>query len=176
METMSIVALALRVSAFTVVILVNLLPVVPASSHATEYDVCARGIGDLFTRTAHVQVSIAGPELGQDANAVLAPLVNRLVWGGQAEKVFVENYNETLCFSSLGEVHQITLTITLAELDEIKNEVTRGERGETPTVAALSQRATVSTDLASTSSEGKHPYFTLRLYYATNRRTRVSLI
>ena len=139
------------------------------STYAAEYDVCARGTGEKFTHTAHVQASIEGPELGQDANAALAPLVNRLVWQGRAEKVFIEAYDETLCSASLGNRQEIILSITQPEADQIKAELGRGPAVESGTMALLGERATVGADLASTSSEGKHPYFTLRIYYATNR-------
>lgn len=137
---------------------------------AIDYELCVRGVGDTFTRTAHVQVSIEGAELGQDANVILAPLIKRLVWQGHAEKVFVDIYDAALCSASLGERQEIALSITQAEVDQLKVDLVRGSAEDSQIAVLLSQRAMVSSDFSSTNPDGKYPYFTLRIYYATNRR------
>jgi len=141
-----------------------------ASGLAAEYDLCARGLGDLFTRTAHVQVSIAGPDLGPDAHAVLAPVINRLVWQGRAKQVFIEPYEATLCSASLEQRQTITFSITQTEVDQIKAELSRGPAPESGTTARLSEGAKVTIHGAPPAPDGQAPYFTLRVYYATNRK------
>ena len=151
---------------FAIVLLVWMVP----SALAGEYDVCARGLGDLFSRTAHVHLSSEGPELGQNASQVLAQLINRHVWQGQAREVFLETYDETLCSAAMGNRYVIAISVTQAELDQIESERDRGmPTNQSPTVAILNQRASVSSQSADISLASAPGYYTLRVYYATNR-------
>lgn len=140
-------------------ILITSLLWIPSTAVATEFDQCARGIGDKFTQTAHVHLSIDGPDLGQYADGVIAILVNRHLWQGHAQDVFVNPYDEALCSAALGDRANMTLSITQSELEQLISELNRSRPSESPAVAALQPTVT-----------GNFPYFTLRIFYATNRK------
>jgi esterase/lipase superfamily enzyme len=151
-------------------ILIVLLIAVAAVAHAAEYDYCARGVGDEFTKTTRVHLSIDGPEPGHLTSGIARELINRLVWKGRARESYVEPYHQALCEAALGERNEIIVSLTKEELDRFAAELDRGPAEKSPTAQTLANRATASIDLPSVVIKGNVPYVTLRVFYATNRK------
>jgi esterase/lipase superfamily enzyme len=139
-----------------------------SGAFAAQYDLCARGVADEFTRTVRVRLSVDGPELGERLSTVAAQLVKRLVFKGRASEVYVEPFDETLCSAALGERHDIAISLTQAELDELS--VERGGAVEDQAaVSAAAARASVTQYLAPAGTPGKGVDLVIRIFYATDR-------
>lgn len=150
-------------------ILGALLVFVTSTVFGAEYDYCARGTGDEFTKTTRVRLVIDGPDTGQLTGRMAGDLINRLVWKERAREVFVEPFDQVLCEAALGETSDISVSVTKEELDQFAAERDRGPGEKSPTTQALANRAKATIGLPSTAPSGKIPYVTLSVFYATNR-------
>jgi esterase/lipase superfamily enzyme len=134
-----------------------------------EYALCARGVGETFTRTAYIRLTIEGPELGVYRDRVAAQLVNHLLWQDRAEQTFVEDFDDALC-GSLGEIHKIVVSLSQAEMDKLSTELSRGTEQKSPTIKIASARANVSADRPDRAPSDDEMKRLVRVYYATNRQ------
>ena len=143
---------------------------IAAAGFAADYDYCARGVGDEFSKTTRVHLFLNGPDTGPLTHRIAAELINRLIWKGRTRNVYVEPYDQALCEAALGEKHEITVSVTKQELDRFAAELDRGPAEKSPTAQALAKLASASIDLRSVVVNGNVPYVTLRVFYATNRK------
>ena len=127
----------------------GLLFFLASTAFAAEYEYCARGVGDEFTKTIRVRLSIDGPDTGQLTGRIAGELINRLVWKERAREVFVEPYDQVLCEAALGETSDISISVTKQELDQFAVERDRGPGEKSPTAQALANRAKATVELPS---------------------------
>jgi esterase/lipase superfamily enzyme len=123
---------------------------ISAGSYASaeEYDLCARGLGDNFTRTVHVVVTYEGEDLKEARDLIFGDLINRTIWYGRARDIFLENYDAAICTGARGLTQKLTLTLTKKQVEEIQRGEFKATRG----------------------GEEEKEHLTLRIYYATNRQ------
>jgi esterase/lipase superfamily enzyme len=147
------------------------------NGYAGEHDLCARGIGNAFTQTAHVKINIEGPDIGKHTEILLASLVNHKLWEGRAEEVFIETHASAVC-ADYGWAPTIRLSVTQSDIAEFGAEMEQGLGQESPTMARLMAQAELeSIGLRKRGvkiPKDEVPFYTVRVLYATNRNHAAS--
>src|SRR5689334_2406573 len=134
------------------------------------YDLCARGIGTAgdspFTKTLRVKLSISGPALEWELLKPFASqLIQATVWPNRAGKVFVQQYDPVECAASGDSEAEIRLSITDAELQELRAQLHRGD-SVLASAAGIARNA-ITTVFARITAEEQRQW--MRVFYATNR-------
>jgi esterase/lipase superfamily enzyme len=140
-----------------------------ASVYAKTYDYCARASGPELQKTVRVTFELDGADPGADAPRIATVLIRRLLWEGKAQKVSVEAFDAVGCAAALGRVEWIKLTLTPEDLEQLRAETTRGGPGGGPKTDALAADAKVRVDQTGAVPAPDGSYFTLQIYYATDR-------
>lgn len=146
-----------------------LLALFACVTFAAEYELCARGVGETFTRTARVRLSVDGPDLGPHLNRAAALLIKQLVFKDRASDVYVEPYEEAICAASLDEKHELAISVTQAEIDQLVAELARGFQ-VSATIARLAKRARLGARPPPAAGPDKNIGQIVRVFYATNRK------
>ncbi len=149
----------------------TLLGACAGPAFAASYDYCARGSAAELQKTLRVKLDLAGADPGADAARIASALIRRLMWDGKAERVSVEPYDDAGCAAALGRVESIKLTLSADELAALRAETTRGAEAG-PATARLAAAAQKKVDVPGAVAAPDGAYYTLQVYYATDRADR----
>jgi esterase/lipase superfamily enzyme len=141
---------------------------------AAQYDLCARGVGDVFTSTIRVRLTVDGPDLGEHRDVVAAEIIRRRVWSDRAQSVFVEDFDSQRCSAALGKHQEFTLFVDQDDLGRLAADRARSASEPSPTAITLNERAVLVSAIEGQSIPGAQPYYVIRVHYATNRNRAAS--
>jgi len=166
-------------------------------AQATVFDLCVRGTSLEETRTARLQLEVAGADVAAFAPHLGAVLANRRFWDNKAEKTFGSPYDADLCGEEIAPLLQLKIELTPQQAKDLGAEVTRGS--ESGFIAALdhalgpppapqhpafatrsfgdvppSKDGSPDVGTPIVDASGKLRYHVVRIYYATNRNQTAS--
>lgn len=159
-----------------------------ATATAATFDLCVRGTSLEETRTARLHLTVAGADVAEAAPRLGAHLANRRFWERHAEEVYGAAYDPEVCGEAVAESFELGVTVTADELPGLLAELARDPGAgpmpllervlgtaprRTPALAHTKELSDGTPEVgeAVLDANGRLRYHTVRVYYATDRKS-----